>query len=143
MARSPFVGWVSYQPPCQAASAVITAFTPSRNTKLWREVLAEPHQGRMRSTMSGNRAPQWKVCWAPMEKPVTRARRSRPNCSVTRRCWHRMLSYSVTDGKRARSYGGGVLLGDEDRPLPNMLGMMMKYLPGSSAIPEPIMGSFC
>lgn len=33
-------------------------FTPSRNTKLWREVLAEPHQGKMRSTISGNNAPQ-------------------------------------------------------------------------------------
>src|SRR5262245_19094488 len=121
MARNPLLGCCSYQPPCQASSAVMAALTPSRKTKLWREVLAEPHQGSRRSTMSGQSAPQWKACCAPMENPVTSLTRSIPNCCVTRRCWHIMLSYSVTGGKRARSYCGGVLLGDDDIPLPNML----------------------
>jgi hypothetical protein len=31
----------------------------------------------------------------------------------------------------ARSNGGGVLLGEEDRPFPNMLGTTMKYFFGS------------
>jgi hypothetical protein len=44
----------------------------------------------------------------------------------------------VTLGKRGPLYGSGVLLGDDDKPLPNMLGMMMKYLSGSSAMPGPI-----
>jgi hypothetical protein len=34
-------------------SQVSAALTPSRNTKLWREHLAEPQNGAMRSTMSG------------------------------------------------------------------------------------------
>ena len=30
-----------------------------------------------------------------------------------------------------------MLLGDDDKPLPSMFGMMMKYLSGSSAMPDP------
>jgi hypothetical protein len=44
----------------------------------------------------------------------------------------------VTCGNRAASYGGGVLDGELDSPLPSMFGTMMKYLAGSSAIPSPI-----
>jgi hypothetical protein len=41
-----------------------------------------------------------------------------------------LLPDVIIDGdirKRALSEGGGVLLGDIDRPLPNMFGIMMKY----------------
>ena len=85
-ALTPLAGWRSYQPPFQASSAIMAAFTPSRKTWLWREVLAEPHQGAMRSTISGNMDPQWKACIAPMEKPHTRAMRSIPNTSDRSRC---------------------------------------------------------
>lgn len=48
----------------------------------------------------------------------------------------------VTWGKRALSKGGGVLLGLEDSPFPNMLMTRMKYLAGSKAMPGPINQSF-
>ena len=114
------------------------AFTPSRNTKLCREHLADPQNGAMRSTMSGNSAPQWNVCSPPIDQPVTSLILLTPNFSVTRRCCCTTLSNAVTCGNRAALYGSGVLLGDDDRPLPNMLGMMMKYLSGSNARPRPI-----
>ena len=41
-------------------------------------------------------------------------------------------------GKRARSNGAGVLLGEEDKPFPSMLGTMMKYRLGSRPRPSPI-----
>ena len=34
--------------------------------------------------------------------------------------------------------GGGVLLGEEEKPLPNWPGRMMKYLDGSSGRPSPM-----
>ena len=61
-----------------------------------------------------------------------------PNFSVTSRCWTATLSCTAMPGNRARSNGSGVLLGEEDRPLPSMLGTMMKYRFGSSARPSPI-----
>ena len=44
----------------------------------------------------------------------------------------------LTSGNLAALAGGGVLLGEEERPLPNMLGTMMKYLLGSRPMPGPI-----
>lgn len=44
----------------------------------------------------------------------------------------------ITSGNLAALAGGGVLLGEEERPLPNMLGTMMKYLLGSRPMPGPI-----
>ena len=44
----------------------------------------------------------------------------------------------MTFGKRALSYGGGVLLGELESPLPSMFGTMMKYSLGSRAMPSPI-----
>ena len=61
-----------------------------------------------------------------------------PNSSVTSRYWASTWSYTVMCGKRARSYGGGVLLGEVDRPLPSMFGTMMKYSSGSRAMPGPM-----
>jgi len=61
-----------------------------------------------------------------------------PKRSVTRRCCCCTWSQNVTRGKRARSYGGGVLLGELDRPLPSMFGTMMKYSAGSRAMPSPM-----
>ena len=100
MARNPRAGFSLYQPSFQAASAVSAAFTPSRNTKLWREHLAEPQNGAIRSTISGYSAPQWKVCRAPIDQPVTSGSRLMPNVSVTSRCCSRTLSQAVTCGKR-------------------------------------------
>ena len=65
-----------------------------------------------------------------------------PKRSVTSLCCAVTLSRTAMSGKRARSNGGGVLLGDEDRPLPSMFGTMMKYRAGSSAMPSPISHSF-
>lgn len=48
----------------------------------------------------------------------------------------------MTWGKRALSKGGGVLLGLEDSPFPNMLMTRMKYFRGSKAMPGPISQSF-
>ncbi len=45
-------------------------------------------------------------------------------------------------GKRGPFQGAGVLLGEDESPLPNMFGMMMKYFSGSSALPGPISHSF-
>lgn len=44
----------------------------------------------------------------------------------------------LTSGNLAALAGGGVLLGEEDRPLPNILGTMMQYLLGSRPMPGPI-----
>ena len=54
---------------------------------------------------------------------------------VTRSCSHRKQG---TFGNLARSKGGGVLLGDDESPLPNMFGTMMKYWAGSRAMPGPM-----
>src|SRR5690242_8054074 len=43
-------------------------------------------------------------------------------------------------GKAARSNGGGILLGDDDRPFPNILGTTMNHRAGSSARPTPSHG---
>jgi hypothetical protein len=50
-----------------------------------------------------------------------------PSRSVKRRCCMRTLSVIVTPGNRPRSCGGPALLGDEEAPLPNRFGMIMKY----------------
>src|SRR5580692_6184030 len=47
----------------------------------------------------------------------------------------------VIRGKRVRSNGEGVLLGEDDRPLPSRSVSMMKYLPGSSARFVPTMNA--
>ena len=109
------------------------AFTPSRNTLLCGEVRAEAQNGRIASTMSGNCAPH-SYDWHPaMDHPMTSAMRSTPSASVSSRCWQATLSWRVTAGKRGPSKGGGVLLGEDDRPLPNMLTDTMKYRDGSRA----------
>ena len=41
-------------------------------------------------------------------------------------------------GKRGPSRGADVLLGEEERPLPNMLGTIMKYFSGLSAMSGPM-----
>lgn len=89
-------------------------------------VRADPQKGRMRGTISGWLTAHWNVCPAPIDQPVTATSCSMPKCSVTSRYWHSTLSYTVMSGKRARSNGGGVLLGDDETPLPSMLGTMMK-----------------
>ena len=68
------------------------AFTPSRKTKLCREHLAEPQNGASVSIMSGNSAPQWNVCSAPIDQPTTMRRCAIPNFSVMRRCCAMTLS---------------------------------------------------
>ena len=105
-------------------------------------VRAEPQKGRIFGTISGWLTAHWNVCPAPIDQPVTQASRSMPNCSVTRRYCASTLSRTVTCGKRARSYGGGVLLGELDNPLPSMFGMMMNQRAASSARPEPRSHSF-
>ena len=56
-----------------------------------------------------------------------------PSASVSSRCWHATLSWRVTAGKRGPSNGGAVLLGEDERPLPNMLIDTMNQRSGSSA----------
>jgi hypothetical protein len=51
---------------------------------------------------------------------------SMPSRWVNKRYCIRTLSAKVTQGKRPRSCGGPALLGEDDKPLPNMLGMTMK-----------------
>ena len=63
-------------------------------------------------------------------------------CSVTSRCCAATLLKTVMSGKRGPSKGSGELLGEEDSPLPNMFGTMMKYFAGSRPIPSPISHSF-
>jgi hypothetical protein len=48
---------VANQPSYQTGSAVSAALTPSRKTKLWAEVRAEPQLGATRSTLTGNSRP--------------------------------------------------------------------------------------
>ena len=62
-----------------------------------------------------------------------------PSCSVISMCCRRTLSWIVTLGKRPRSTGAGLLLGDDDRPLARRSVRMMKYLFGSMARPSPSM----
>ena len=56
-----------------------------------------------------------------------------PSAWPSRRCWQATLSKRVTVGKRGPSQGGGVLLGEDERPLPNMLTETMNQRAGSSA----------
>ena len=56
-----------------------------------------------------------------------------PSASVSSRCWQATLSWRVTVGKRGPSKGGRALLGDDERPLPNMLTETMNQREGSSA----------
>ena len=44
----------------------------------------------------------------------------------------------VTVGKAPPLKGGGVLLGEDEKPLANWPGRMMKYLPGSSGRSSPM-----
>ena len=68
-----------------------------------------------------------------MDHPSTRAMRVTPRALVSSRFWQATLSWRVTAGKRGPSKGGAVLLGDDERPLPNMLIETMKWREGSSA----------
>ncbi len=53
-----------------------------------------------------------------------------PNTSRRRRrCIFKLSSMGIP-GKRALPNGSGVLLSEDDRPLPVRLGAKMKYLPG-------------
>lgn len=61
-----------------------------------------------------------------MDQPTTRAMWLTPNFSVSSRCWQATLSWRVVLGKRGPSWGAGVLLGDDETPLPNILMEMMK-----------------
>ena len=134
----PFSGGLAYSPPAQAESAVSVARTLSMNTALCGVVFADPQNGISRATRSGNQLPHWKAVCAPIERPSTSCSRSMPNLSVTRRSCARTLSSTVVRGKRIRSLGAAVLLGEEDRPLPNRFGLMMKWRAGSSGRPGPI-----
>ena len=83
--------------------------------------------------MSENCAPH-SYDWHPaMDQPNTSATRFTPSTSVSSRCWHATLSWRVTSGNRGPSKGGAVLLGEDDRPLPNMLIETMNQREGSSA----------
>ena len=73
-----------------------------------------------------------------MDQPLTRASWLMPKCSVTRRCWARTSSEMATGGNAPRSNGGGVLLGEEEKPSPSWSGRMKKYLSGSSGRPGPM-----
>lgn len=44
----------------------------------------------------------------------------------------------VTSGKCAALLGGGVLLGEDEQPFPNMFVTMIKYLLGSKPLPGPM-----
>ena len=99
----------------------MAALAPSRNTELWLEILAAPQIGRIPSIMSECWAPHSKVCRAPMLKPITRRGRRIANPSVTSRCCARTLSWTVINGNRGPSNGGGLLLGDEDAEFDSML----------------------
>src|ERR1700712_5759377 len=76
-----------------------------------------------------------------MDDPSTSSTDSMPHFSVSSRCWTSTWSWKVTGGKFGPSYGGGVLLGEDDRPLLSWLGTTMKYLSGSQALPVPIVHS--
>ena len=60
-----------------------------------------------------------------------------PKRSVTSLCWARTSSEMATGGNAPRSNGGGVLLGEEEKPSPNWAWRMKKYLSGSSGRPGP------
>ena len=53
-----------------------------------------------------------------------------PKCSLSRRCCARTSSPIVTFGNAPLSKGGGVLLGDDENPLANCPGRIMKYFLG-------------
>src|SRR5919112_123675 len=63
---------------------------------------------------------------------------SMPHCCVSRRCWASIWSEKVIRGKWGPSKGGGVVLGEVDRPLLSWFGTTMKYRSGSQARPGPI-----
>src|SRR3712207_5653210 len=73
-----------------------------------------------------------------MEEPSTSSIDSMPHSSVSNRCWASTWSWKVTGGKCGPSNGGGVVLGEVDRPLSSWFGTTMKYRSGSQARPGPI-----
>jgi hypothetical protein len=93
--------------------------------------------GAARRTKSGKATAHSKLCCAPIEPPVTRARLATPKVSVSSLCWARTSSPIRTLGKLAMACGPATLCGEVDRPLPIWLTMTMKYLLGSSARPSP------
>lgn len=61
-----------------------------------------------------------------MDQPVTSSSRSIPYRSVSSRCWARTSSPMVTFGNAPALNGGGVLLGEDEKPLANWPGSTMK-----------------
>jgi hypothetical protein len=97
-------------------------------------VRAEPQFTTTPSTSSGKATAQWYACCAPMDQPYTQRSRSIPQTSRSRRRWAETLSQAVTrPGQRS-----GALLGEVDRPLPNMFGTTTNHRPGSSTPSGPI-----
>ena len=78
----------------------------------------------------------------PMKKPITARRWVTCSPSTSRRCTAWTLSRIVMAGKRGPWNGSGVLLGKEDRPLPNSSLVTRNSLLGSSALPGPISQSW-
>src|SRR3954451_10026539 len=73
-----------------------------------------------------------------MEEPSTSSIDSIPHCCVSSRCWASTWSWKGIRGEWGPPNGGGVLLGEVDRPLLSWFGTTMKYRSGSQARPGPI-----
>ncbi len=86
---------------------------------------------------AGCETAHWNACSAPIEKPTTARTCVTPRCSSTR-LDASTLSRIAIAGKSGPESGAGVLLGDDDCPLPNISVATTKYLAGSSALPGPM-----
>ena len=118
------------------------ALTPSRNTILCSDVLAEAQNGSIAFTIEGYCAAHW-YAWQPaIDQPVTKAISSTPSCSVSNWCCAFILSNRVIFGNKEPLKSGEVsffvvLLGEDEIPLPNRLTETIKCLSGSIARPKP------
>jgi hypothetical protein len=108
----------------------------SSRTTPWGYVLAVPHHGMIASMEPGCETAHWNDCSAPIENPATARTCVTPRCSSTRRDASTLSRIAIA-GKSGPLCGGGVLLGDDETPLPNISVVTMKKCAGSNALPGP------
>jgi hypothetical protein len=97
-----------------------------------------PANATTRSTEPGALTASWNACIAPIEKPTTAARCSTLSSSTSSRRISSTVSRMVVTGNRGPSNGGGVLLGEDETPLPSSSVAITKNSAGSSARPSPM-----
>src|SRR5262249_33579023 len=119
-ALTPSAGSSVKSPPFQRGSAASASIALCSRTRPCGYVFAVPHRATIASTSSEGLVAQWNACCAPIENPMTARTWRTPRPSRSTRLDASTSSRIATRGNRGPSNGAGVLLGDEDPPLPNI-----------------------